>query len=531
MIDQFWVWALWIAPCLAAVPAAKGLMHLFQLGSYQFGGFYGSLVRRWKQELLPGLILSIGSFALCVGADYLSRGGQRIWLPLGALLTLVLGLVIGKLVHSGKSSVKPLQYTARLKRLVVAMALTMLLLGWLLWLVMPVLGLSCLLPAFLPLWLALAGLLVWPIERLIRARFERDARRLLDEQTGLIRIGITGSNGKTSVKFFLDTLLRQRYSVLATRGSFNTPMGVTRVIREDMQPAHRVFIAEMGARHRRDIRDLCQLVKPSIGILTAIGPQHLETFGSLEAVRDTKYDLIASLPADGLAVFYNDQGVCKELYDKTDKPKLIVGQPGDDMWAEDLQLSYAGSAFTLCLKDGTRLKVSTTLCGEHNVGNILLAAATARHLGLSDVQLQRGIGLLQAVQARFKPEQGPMGSTIINNGFNASPESSRASLQLLASFPGRKIVVTPGFVELGALEKSYHEALGEHIAGAADLALLIGHKRSLPIREGLLKAGFAPENIKVFISLKEAQAYLEGIRQAGDVILYENDLPDQYSEK
>ncbi|MHC1786873.1 MAG: Mur ligase family protein [Christensenellales bacterium] len=531
MIDTYWVLLLWLAPCLAAVPAAKGLLHIFQLGSYQFGGYLGSLKRRWKQELLPGLILFLGSLGLCVAADRLSRGGQVIWLPLASLLTILLGLGIGKYFHAGKGSIKRLQYTARIKRLVAALSLVMLALGLIIWAVLPVLGLSALLALFLPLWVALAALLVWPLEQAIKRLFMRDAGRLLDAQKGLIRIGITGSYGKTSVKFFLETLLRQRYSVLATRASFNTPMGIARVIREDMQPAHRVFIAEMGARHRGDIRELCRLVQPSIGILTAVGPQHLETFHSIEKVRDTKYDLIASLPLDGFALFYNDGGICRELYDKTNKPKAIVGQPGDDLWAEDLSLGYEGSAFTLCLKDGTRLKVSTSLCGEHNVRNILLAAACARHLGLSDVQLQRGISQMQAVQARFKPETLPDGTTVINNGFNASPESSRASLQMLAQYPGRKIVVTPGFVELGALEKSYHEALGSHIASAADIALLIGHKRTLPIRESLVREGFDPQNIHVFISLKEAQGYLDSIRRPGDIILYENDLPDQYSEK
>ncbi len=531
MYDHFWVLLLWLSPCLAAVPAAKGLLHLFQLSSYQFAGYFRTLRRRWKQELLPGLLLSLGSLVLCVGADYLSRSGQVFWLPIAAFLTLGLGAALGFLFHPDKQSVTPLRYTWRLKRLAVALIAVMILIGLLLWSILPVMGTSALLPLLLPLWAALAAILVWPLEYVIKRLFERDARRILNAQTGLIRIGVTGSYGKTSVKFFLDTLLRQRYSVLATRDSFNTPMGLTRSIREDLQPAHRVFIAEMGARHRRDIRELCRLVQPTIGILTAVGPQHLETFKSLERVRDTKYDLIRALPADGFAVFYNDGAVCRELFDMTDKPKAIVGQKGDDMWAEDLALGYDGSAFTLCLKDGARLKVSTPLCGEHNVRNILLAAVTARRLGLSDVQLQRGIAQMQPVKARFKPEKRPDGSIVINNGFNANPESSRSALSLLKTYPGRKIVITPGFVELGALEEDYHIKLGEHIAAAADIVLLVGHKRTLPIRQGLTGKGFDPGGIHVFISLKEAQAYLDSIRLPGDIILYENDLPDQYSEK
>ena len=376
----------------------------------------------------------------------------------------------------------------------------------------------------------MAALIALPVELLIKRMFIRDAMDTLAHQEGLIRIGITGSYGKTSVKFFLDTLLKMRYSVLATRDSFNTPMGITRVIREDMKPAHRVFIAEMGARHRGDIKELCRLVNPQIGILTAIGPQHLETFKSIERVRDTKYDLISRLPADGYAVFYNDEGILKELYDKTHISKAIVGRPGDDLWAEDVISGYEGSSFNLCYKDGTKLRCTTDLIGEHNINNILLSAIVARYLGLSDMQIKRGIGNLQSVTARLKPQKQANGSIIINNGFNANPHSSRASLKMLSNFPGRKIVVTPGYVELGSKEESFHIEFGEHMAEVADMVLLIGPKRTRPIHEGLVSKGFKEENIHAFKSLKEAQAYLGGILAPEDVVLYENDLPDQYSE-
>ncbi len=531
MAESYLYWLLWLSPALAAVPAAKGLIHIYQLENYQFAGYFSALRRRWRQELPPLAALSAVSFLLCLLADRLAvRVG--VWvLALAALLTLAAGLATGKLVHRRTKALKSLRYTSRVKRLAGALALVMILLAVLLHAAAPVMGLSAALPLFAFLWLALAALLALPVEEGIRYAYKRDAMRRLDRQIGLTRIGITGSYGKTSVKFFLNTLLAQRYSVLATRGSFNTPMGLTRVIREDMQPSHRVLLAEMGARHRGDIRQLCRMIRPQIGILTAVGPQHLETFGSIERVRDTKYDLIRSLPEDGFAVFYDDDGIVKELYDKTESPaKALVGRPGDDAWAEDVISGYEGSAFTLCLKDGTRIPCRTELIGEHNIGNILLAAVTARHLGLTDTQLRRGIASLEAVEARMKPEKQPDGSILINNGFNANPQSSRASLKLLAGFPGRKILVTPGYVELGAQEEIFHRAFGEAIAAAADLVLLIGTRRTRPIREGLIAAGFDEENIKTFPSLAKAREYLDTVRGEGDAVLFENDLPDQYSE-
>lgn len=531
MSDDFLTWVLWLSPALACVPAAKGLVHLFQLSSYQYGGYLQALRRRWKQEMLPGVALGVFSFGACVAADYLARSGGRLWLLVGAVLTLGAGLALGYATHSRRRSVKPLRYTPRVVRLFAALLVVMTLLAVALRAVLPVLGASALLPLLLPLWLALAALLALPVEQLIKHLYQRDARRILDAQKGLIRIAVTGSYGKTSVKFFLQTLLRQRYSVLATRGSFNTPMGLTRVIREDMEPAHRVFIAEMGARHRQDIRELCRLVKPHIGILTAVGPQHLETFGTIERVRDTKYDLIRSLPEDGMAVFLNDGAIVRALYDQTGgKPRLIVGQPGDDLWAEGVEATLEGTSFLLCLKDGTRLRCHTQLIGGHNLQNVLLAAAVARHLGLSDAQLRRGIEALEPVAARFKPEKTDDGRTIINNGFNANPESSRAALELLKEYAGRRIVVTPGFVEMGEQEKAFNRQLGERMADSSDLALLIGPKRTLPIREGLLARGFDEGSIHAFQSLKEAQAWIDEHKAAGDVVLYENDLPDHYSE-
>ena len=256
---------------------------------------------------------------------------------------------------------KKFALTARMKRLYVCLALVSLLLcalavilphpaqalsedagwGWKL--------LSCLrlvLPAaLLPCVVALAALIALPIEKTINRLYMRDAKRRLDAQSGLVRIGITGSYGKTSVKNILYTILSQKYNVLSTPASFNTPMGLTRVIRERLEPAHQVFLAEMGARHRKDIKELTDFIHPTIGVLTSVGPQHLDTFKTLENIIQTKYDLVRAIPADGLAVFSDDGGICADLYDKTlNTPKAIVGRTGGDAWAENVQVSAKGSS-------------------------------------------------------------------------------------------------------------------------------------------------------------------------------------------
>ena len=170
------------------------------------------------------------------------------------------------------------------------------------------------------------------------------------------------------------------------------------------------------------------------------------------------------------------------------------------------------------------------MLGAHNISNILLACAVARRLGLSDTQIQRGIGLLQPVEHRLQLLKSAGGVTVIDDAFNSNPKGASAALDVLSRFPGRRIIVTPGMVELGEKEAEYNRAFGREMAAAADVCVLIGKKHTLPIQEGLLEAGYPAGDMHVFSSLDEATAWLRGFMRSGDFILYENDLPDHYSE-
>jgi len=309
-------------------------------------------------------------------------------------------------------------------------------------------------------------------------------------------------------------------------------MGVTRTIRERLLPSHQVFIAEMGARHVGDIKELCRLVKPTFGILTSVGPQHLDTFKTVERVAKTKYELIDALPADGQAFMIDDGAICKQLYDHTVKPKTLVSSlKGDaDVWCENSSISPEGSAFTLCFRDGEHVEVTTRLLGEHTIQNILLAAAVARKLGLSGQQILRGIRRIQPVQSRMELIKNPNSYTIINDGFNANPVSAKAALDILSQFPKRRIVITPGMVELGVEEAAFNKAFGMQIAKAADIAIVVGKKRVQPILEGLREAGFPEASIHRVNSLEESTLVLQKLVHKDDTVLYENDLPDNYQE-
>lgn len=527
---SFLLWLLWLAPAIAGVFAARGLIHYFQLSSYQVGGYWNTIRRQPRLAWQPGLLTAAACLVITYAA-YALMSFSPVAVTLAACVLIILsGIGIGFSFCAKRRLRRPLHITGRVIRLSIMLSIPLLLMAAGFRFILPLMGGSALLLSLLPIWLVPAAWLVLPAEKTINGMFQRDAVRILNTQTGLVRIGITGSYGKTSVKFILRTILNEKYPVLATRLSFNTPMGITRSIREDLRPEHRIFIAEMGARHPRDIRELCKFVQPQIGILTAVGNVHLETFGSIERVRETKYDLIRSLPSDGLAVFYDDGGICRELYERTDKQKLLVGSIGSDAWAEDVQLTGEGSSFTLCLRKGDRAACRTALPGEHNIRNILLAAASAHELGLNIGQIQRGIAAVLPVESRIKPEKLADGRVMINNGFNTNPDSSKESLSMLKSFPGRHIVVTPGYVEMGKQQNTYQYALGQRMAQVADLALLIGPRRTKPIADGLEQSGFDMSHCHVFGTLQEANDYLASNKQADDVILYENDLPDQYTE-
>lgn len=526
---------LWYAPAAAMLMASRLVVLYDQLSSYQFRGFLMALRRQWKHCFIPPCVLAAASALVCLLFGRLALAGKAMAVIaplLGAALIVLAGYLTDVFVYRRREGKSSLKMTGRVKRLYGITALVMFLAFFFLRRSLPLMGVNALLILPLPVWILLGALLVWPVERVIYELYFRDARKVLRARNDLTVIAVTGSYGKTTVKFYLQTLLSQKYNVLCTRQSRNTPMGVSTSIRGDLTPAHNVFIAEMGARHRGDIRELCRLVNPTIGILTSVGPQHLETFGSIENVKQTKYDLIRSLPKNGFAVFGEDHGIVRGLYEQTGVEKAIVGAEGDDLWADDVGMDDTGTTFTLCGKDGMRLPCHAPVYGAHVVRNILLAAAVALKLGLTGKQIQNGTELIAPVQHRFKVETGPDGVRRINNGFNSNPVSSRQTLAELGGgrYEGRKIIITPGFVELGKEEKHYNRELGQNIAGVADLALLVGKNRTQPILEGLKEAGFSESGIHVFGTLKEANDFYETIKQEGDLVLYENDLPDHYSE-
>lgn len=368
-----------------------------------------------------------------------------------------------------------------------------------------------------------------PVEKAVNNYFIRDAKKKLKQVQGLKVIGVTGSYGKTSVKFYLQTLLQGHFNVLVTPESYNTPMGVVKTIRESLQPTHEIFVCEMGARYVGDIKEICDIVHPDHGMITSIGPQHLETFGGIEHIVDTKFELADALPEEGLLFLNGDNELITERSKKYKSPIFYrSSSEGEGYRAGNLRLSQLGTEFEVTAPDGEKENFQTRLVGGHNVINIVGAIAVAHRLGIPLKELKVPVRRLQPVPHRMQmTEQGNV--TIIDDAYNSNPTGSKAAVETLAMFDGVRILITPGMVELGKEEETYNRRFGTYAAKCCDYILLVGRERVVPIREGALEEGFDEDKLHTYERLDDALAYAYGIKEEGHkYILLENDLPDNY---
>ena len=505
------------------VDAAYHHIHMMQQHGYRIDRYWEWYRSRCRQELRWGEILLLIPLAL----SFISRLAGAI-----ALLVVLLLLTAVYFPRPAREK-KPLVLTARAKRLYLVTAVILLLLTAAVWLIpLPWLQALALLALCLLSRLAmlLASLLLTPVEQAINNGYLQDAARKLAALPALTKIGITGSYGKTSTKLIIAGVLGEKYQTLATPASYNTPMGVTRTVRELLTPVDEIFVCEMGAKQKGDIDELCRLVHPTIGVLTSIGEQHLETFGSLETIIDTKFELIDSLPPDGLAVVNGDNPYITANLDRARCRVIRYGlQPENDYWASDIHYDAKGVSFIMHHQQ-TSAEFSSSLLGQHMISNILAALAVADQLGVTIRQMQRAVKALPPIEHRLQLR--PAGDyLIIDDAFNSNPAGAAAALEVLAAFgAGKKIIITPGMVELGERQYQLNYELGEQMARVCDEIILVGKKHSQPLFDGAAAAGYPSGHLQVAADLNEARRMLAQLVEPGAVVLFENDLPDTYNE-
>jgi UDP-N-acetylmuramoyl-tripeptide--D-alanyl-D-alanine ligase len=521
------------------------MLHLYQLEHYEAARLRVWVERRRARVdstllaacLVPGAALTIAAAA---DADVLV-------LVLGVAAGAVLALTGIRLIR--RPQAKPLVFTARARRLfavalalpalVLAVAAVAVLTGAPAW-VAPAIGTAAavLAIACAPELLFLANTGVKPIQTLDNRRFVQRAVRKLGEVSPLV-IGITGSFGKTTTKACVAAVTELRGPAYATPASFNSYLGVVRAINEGLTTKHRTFVAEMGAYRRGDVAELCELVHPTIGVLTAIGPAHLERFGSLDEIEKAKGELAEALPQDAVFVTTADDERCLRVAERTQARVVLFSTAGAadaELTAVDIAMAEGTTRFTIRRRTASagtaEALVRTRLLGRHNVANLLAAAVVGTSLDLPLEAIARSLARVSPPAHRLSPILNRQaGIVVIDDAYNSNPVGAAAALEVLASHQAeRRLLVTPGMVELGEREVEENERFGTQAAAVCDLVVLVGEERSKPILAGLNAASFPDSQIHVVANTSEAQALLAKTTRRGDVVLFENDLPDLYAE-
>ena len=301
-----------------------------------------------------------------------------------------------------------------------------------------------------------------PVQRRINARFAATARARLAAVDPRV-IAITGSYGKTTTKVCVGAVLAEAMATLITPASFNSELGVIRAINEHLEERHEAFVVEMGMYRAGDIAQLCELVHPQVGVLTAIGPAHLERMGTLEAIADAKAELALALAPAGHLITNADDPRCVEIAGRFSVPTTFFGlrDPTADVRAEQIELVDGETRFTLVIGD-RRVAARASLLGRHNISNLLAAAAVGHVCGLTAEQIVDGLASVTPPEHRLQPIPNPRaGIVVIDDAYNSNPAGAAAALEVLGAHSARRrILVTPGMVELGEQETAANERFG-----------------------------------------------------------------------
>ena len=367
------------------------------------------------------------------------------------------------------------------------------------------------------------------LERKINKKFCDKASKKLSENPSMKVVGITGSFGKTSTKHVINTILSQKYNCLMTPASYNTTMGVVRTINEELKTIHNTFICEMGAKYIGDIKEICDIVHPDFAVITAVGPQHLDTFGTVENVAKTKFELVDSLDnEEGLAfVNWEDENIRKI---NITKKFVKYGLHNDsDYYAENVETTENGSSFDIVMPENRKINVRTKLLGKLNVLNIVCGVAVADKLGLSEEEIKMGIKFIKPVEHRLELRPNPNGSVIIDDAYNSNERGAQMALEVLGSFKGKqRILITPGIVDLGDKAYEINKNLGKEATKYSDFIIFVGEKQAGPLLDGVKEAKYPESQVMVAKNLEEAIKKMHELMDANTVVLLENDLPDNY---
>lgn len=449
----------------------------------------------------------------------------------------IIMLILYKINSKKEQTKKPLVFTSRIKRIYATMYIIYFILIGLFLVKFNINYLSTyylFIGIFIYLnWfiIAFSNFLNRPIEKMIFNKYKKQASKKLASIPNLIKIGITGSYGKTSVKNMVNEVLKVKYNSYATEKSYNTMNGLMLAINNKLDKYTDIFIAEMGAFHKGEIKEKAKFIKPNYGILTVIGTAHLEDFKTRENIRDTKFELIEQLPKNGTAILNMDDPyqVNYKLNNKCNILWISIKNNKADLYASNIKMTREGMSFLVHFKDLKKvIEFKTKLLGIHNVSNILCAIAMGYILGLSIEELKMGVKNIKSIEHRLELKHY-QDIYLIDDAFNSNPEGASMALDVLALMPGKKVIVTPGMIELGEKQYNYNKEFGKKIATVCDEVILVGEIQSKPIMDGLIEANFDEE--KIFVTNDVLEAFKKFKEYPKETyVLIENDLPDIFNE-
>lgn len=383
-----------------------------------------------------------------------------------------------------------------------------------------------------PLYLAAAVLFLQRGERQRQQQYMREAKDILAKVNPFV-IGITGSYGKTSTKQALGDILNITVgpTFWPVKG-VNTPMGNTRAIREHLHEGHRYAIFEMGAYGKGSIERLCALTPPQAAIITAIGTAHLERFGSKEIILKTKSELAQAVPYEGILVCNGDDDGARSIAQRYPKKTTLLygfdtAKGGLDCYISNCVIEGKGTAFVLHWR-GKEYRGWTPSYGKLPLSNLMAAFTMACALGADPAFVLAAIRSQEPVENRLQPKKE--GEVLyLHDAYNSNPRGFADALEVAQQLPGiRRILMTPGMIELGAIQYEENARAGAHAARVCDVVLVVGETNRAALVGGLKSAGFPDEKISIHNTRTSAFEKLAAIRADGDIILIENDLPDLY---
>ncbi len=509
-------------------------LHMLQQNRYNRGLRYIKWILRNFKENFININLLFFIFLLIKFSDSLITYSTAIFVVIILFLSYVF------IENRRKETFKlPLKYTARIYRLMITNNILYLIPILIMFATFDedlmadyylILGILSFVNVFIIL---LANVLNRPVEKLVGLHFEKQAKDKLASMPNMEVIGITGSYGKTSTKNIINDILSVKYNVFKTPSNFNTPYGLMITINNQLDVYNDYFIAEMGACKRGDIKELCDLVHPKYGILTRIGLAHLETFGSEEAIQETKFELIESLPTDGLGILNGDdeKQVNYKINNNCQIKWIGIDNHKVDCYAKDIELSYKGTKFNVKFKgESEEYTFETKLLGRNNIYNILGGIVLGRELGISIKELQKSVKLIQPIEHRLSQTKY-FDVNIIDDAYNSNPMGCKMALEVLSMMPGKHIIVTPGMIEVGTKEEEVNKEFGREIAHNTDEVILIGEEKTKPIYEGLMEENYPKEKIHILNDVMDAFPLMLELKDKSTYVLLENDLPDSFNEK